>query len=107
MLKVGGVWVSPIEIEQVIASHPTVLACAVVEQRDQANLVKPKVFIQLKEGHTPSKALLGQLLQHCTKQLVAYKRPRWFEFVTELPRTATGKVQRFKLRNKQGDDINA
>ena len=97
MLKVGGLWVSPIEIENVIQSHPAVLECAVIGQRDQAELVKPKAFVCLHEGYDASDALLAELLQACTQALEAHKRPRWLEFVEALPRTATGKIQRFKL----------
>jgi len=97
MLKIGGLWVSPIEIENVISEHPAVLECAVIGHRDQAELVKPKVFITLNEGYTRTDELLKELLQACTKGLETHKRPRWFEFVDALPRTATGKVQRFKL----------
>ena len=97
MLKIGGLWVSPIEIENVINSHPAVLECAVIGQRDQAELIKPKVFICLHESHTESKELLTELLKSCGKDLDTHKRPRWFEFVDALPRTATGKIQRFKL----------
>ena len=99
MLKVRGLWVSPIEIEHVINNHPAVRECAVVGQRDQAEFVKPKAFICLNEGFQPEKTLLTQLLRHCQKELAVHKRPRWFEFVDALPRTATGKIQRFKLRS--------
>jgi benzoate-CoA ligase family protein len=97
MLKVGGLWVSPIEIENVILSHPAVLECAVIGQRDRAELVKPKAFVCLNEEYQASEALLTELLQVCTQALDAHKRPRWLEFVEALPRTATGKIQRFKL----------
>ncbi|MEM7134876.1 MAG: benzoate-CoA ligase family protein [Chloroflexota bacterium] len=97
MLKIGGLWVSPIEIEEIIREHPAVLECAVIGHRDQADLVKPKVFITLNEGHTESKPLTKELLQLCTQKLETHKRPRWLEYVDELPRTATGKIQRFRL----------
>ncbi len=97
MLKVGGLWVSPIEIENVLQDHPAVQECAVIGQRDQAELVKPKAFVCLNEGYSSSDALLTELLQTCTAALDAHKRPRWLEFVEALPRTATGKIQRFKL----------
>ena len=73
------------------------LECAVIGQRDQAELVKPKAFVCLHEGYDASDALLAELLQACTQALEAHKRPRWLEFVEALPRTATGKIQRFKL----------
>ncbi len=97
MLKVGGLWVSPIEIENVIQNHPAVLECAVIGQRDQAELVKPKAFVCLREGGNTSDALRTELLQACAAALDVHKRPRWIEFVDALPRTATGKIQRFKL----------
>jgi len=98
MLKVGGIWVSPTEVEQVINSHTAVAECAVVEERDKAEFVRPKAFVCLNNGQEPSGELLGELIQRCTNELAAHKRPRWLEFVNELPRTATGKIQRFKLR---------
>ena len=97
MLKIGGLWVSPVEIENVIRDHPAVLECAVIGHRDLADLIKPKVFITLNEGLSKTDELMKELLQLCTKGLETHKRPRWFEFVDELPRTATGKIQRFRL----------
>ena len=101
MLKVGGLWVSPVEVESVLTSHPVVLECAVVAQRDQQEMVKPKAFICLHEGHLPSNDLVRDLLRHCNKHLPKHKCPRWLEFVNELPKTATGKIQRYKLRTKE------
>jgi acyl-coenzyme A synthetase/AMP-(fatty) acid ligase len=98
MLKVGGIWVSPVEVESTLISHPAVLECAVIGQADPSNLIKPKAFVTLKEGYTPSDTLAQELIAHCAEQMAAYKRPRWIEFVLELPKTATGKIQRFKLR---------
>jgi benzoate-CoA ligase family protein len=98
MLKVGGIWVSPVEVESTLIGHPAVLECAVIGQPDQADLIKPKAFVTLKEGHAPSDALAEELIDYCKEQMAAYKRPRWIEFVAELPKTATGKIQRFKLR---------
>ena len=98
MLKVGGIWVSPVEVESAIISHPAVLECAVVGQADTSNLVKPKAYVVLKEGHAPSDELKNEIVEHCKEQMAEYKRPRWIEFVPELPKTATGKIQRFKLR---------
>ncbi len=98
MLKVGGIWVSPVEVESTIISHPAVLECAVVGHPDSANLIKPKAFVVLKEGHTASDALAQELIAHCKEKIAEYKRPRWIEFVPELPKTATGKIQRFKMR---------
>jgi benzoate-CoA ligase family protein len=98
MLKVGGIWVSPVEVESAVISHPAVLECAVVGQADASNLIKPKAFVVLKEGHLASEALAADITQHCKEKIAEYKRPRWIEFVAELPKTATGKIQRFKMR---------
>jgi benzoate-CoA ligase family protein len=98
MLKVGGIWVSPVEVESTLCAHDAVLECAVVGLTDGADLVKPKAFVVLRDGHAASDALTAVLVEHCVQHMAAYKRPRWIEFVTELPRTATGKVQRYRLR---------
>ncbi len=98
MLKVGGIWVSPVEIESTLVSHGAVLEAAVVGEPDPSRLIKPKAFVVLKKGHTPSKELAAELVEYCRQNMAAYKRPRWIEFVDELPRTATGKIQRGKLR---------
>jgi len=99
MLKVGGIWVSPVEVESAIISHPAVLECAVVGHADSANLIKPKAFVVLKEGHPASDSLAQELIAYCKERIAEYKRPRWVEFVPELPKTATGKIQRFKMRD--------
>ncbi len=98
MMKVGGIWVSPVEVESALISHPAVLECAVVAYADASNLVKPKAYIVLKEGYTPSDELRVELIEHCKQNMAEYKRPRQIEFVPELPKTATGKIQRFKMR---------
>lgn len=98
MLKVGGIWVSPMEVEATLTKHPAVLQCAVVGHADAAQLIKPKAFVILQEGYTPSDELANELIAFCRTHMADYKRPRWIEFVTDLPRTATGKIQRFKLR---------
>lgn len=98
MLKVGGIWVSPVEVEGVLVSHGAVLECAVVGFADASNLVKPKAFVVLKGGHEGTEALREELLAFCREKMAEYKRPRRIEFVTELPKTATGKIQRFRLR---------
>ena len=98
MLKVGGLWVSPVEIESAISEHDAVTECAVVGHYDNAGLLKPKAFVCLREGTEASNETLGVLLKLCAKKLEAHKRPRWIEFAEDLPRTATGKVQRFRLR---------
>ena len=98
MLKVGGIWTSPVEVESALIAHPAVMECAVVGKTDDADLVKPKAFVILNPGHEPTEDLKADLVTHCVEKLAAYKRPRWIEFVAELPKTATGKIQRFKLR---------
>jgi benzoate-CoA ligase family protein len=98
MLKVGGIWCSPIEIEATLVSHPSVLEVAVIGAPDQSGLVKPEAYVVLKEGAEPSDALAEDLMQHCKKRLAPYKFPRLVHFVPELPKTATGKIQRFRLR---------
>jgi benzoate-CoA ligase family protein len=98
MLKVGGIWVSPVEVESSLISHPAVLECAVIGQEDASNLVKPKAFVVLSQDYTPAPELKQSLIDHCRQKMADYKRPRWIEFVDELPKTATGKIQRFRLR---------
>lgn len=98
MLKVGGLWVSPLEIENVLSEHEAVTECAIAGHYDSAQLLKPKAFVCLRDDVEASNELLGELLKLCAKKLDAHKRPRWIEFCDDLPRTATGKVQRFKLR---------
>ena len=98
MLKVSGIWVSPFEVESALNSHAAVLEAAVVGHADENGLIKPKAFVVLR-ANTPSTAeLAAALQQHVKGQLAPYKYPRWIEFVAELPKTATGKIQRFKLR---------
>jgi acyl-coenzyme A synthetase/AMP-(fatty) acid ligase len=98
MLKVGGLWVSPIEVENALVAHEAVQECGVVGCEDHDTLVKPMAFVVLKAGVDGTPALAGQLQQFVRSRLAEYKRPRWVEFVPELPKTATGKIQRFKLR---------
>lgn len=98
MLKVGGIWVSPVEIESRLMDHEAVLEAAVVGRADDDQLVKAEAFIILDEGHTASDALAEDLQNHCKTGLARYKYPRWVHFVEDLPKTATGKIQRFRLR---------
>jgi benzoate-CoA ligase len=98
MLKVSGIWVSPAEVEAALVSHEAVLEAAVVGREDEQKLVKPQAFVVLKPGQTPSDALKAALQQHVKEKLAPYKYPRWIDFLGELPKTATGKIQRFKLR---------
>jgi len=98
MLKVSGIWVSPFEVEAALASHEAVLEAAVVGQPDENGLIKPKAFIVLRPDARQTSDLSAKLQQHVKDRLAPYKYPRWVEFVSELPKTATGKIQRFKLR---------
>ena len=99
MLKVSGIWVSPAEVEAALVSHDAVLEAAVVGHEDEQKLVKPKAYVVLKPGRSPSESLKAALQQHVKEKLAPYKYPRWIDFLSELPKTATGKIQRFKLRN--------
>ncbi|HLI06037.1 MAG TPA: benzoate-CoA ligase family protein [Ktedonobacteraceae bacterium] len=98
MLKVGGQWVSPVEVEAALIAHPAVLEAAVVGDFDADTLVKPKAYIVLKQGYEPSEELANELKNFVKERLVPFKYPRWVEFTPELPKTATGKIQRFILR---------
>jgi benzoate-CoA ligase family protein len=98
MLKVGGIWVSPIEVENTLIQHAAVLEVAVVGHEDDDGLIKPKAFVVLNEGCTASPALQDELKGFVKDKIAPYKYPRWITFVPELPKTATGKIQRFKLR---------
>jgi benzoate-CoA ligase len=99
MLKVSGIYVSPVEVEAALITHDAVLEAAVVGVEDEQKLVKPKAFVVLKPGQAPSDGLKSALQQHVKDKLAPYKYPRWIEFMSELPKTATGKIQRFKLRS--------
>ncbi len=99
MLKVGGIWCSPFEIEAKLIEHPKVLEVAVVGRVDEAGLVKPEAHIVLQNPADESELLITELLLLCKADLAPYKYPRWIHFVPELPKTATGKIQRFKLRS--------
>jgi benzoate-CoA ligase family protein len=98
MMKVGGLWCSPFEIEARLIEHPKVLEAAVVGRADPDNLIKPEAFIVLNNPVDADKAMEDELLAHCQEGLAHYKYPRWFNFVDDLPKTATGKIQRYKLR---------
>ena len=103
MLKVGGIWVSPSEVESALVAHEDVLEAAVIGVADEQDLVKPKAFVVLKPGAAPSDQLADALKAHVKARLAPYKYPRWIEFVTELPKTATGKIRRHVLRAREGE----
>jgi benzoate-CoA ligase family protein len=102
MLKVGGIWCSPFEIEGRLIEHEAVLEAAIVGRADSDGLIKPEAYIVLKEAAVitgdDGATLRQSLLAHCKTGLAPYKYPRWINFVAELPKTATGKIQRFRLR---------
>lgn len=102
MFKVGGIWVSPFEVEQALVSHPAVLEAAVVPRRDEQDLEKPQAFIVLKAApatEAVADELTDQLKSHVQAKIGKWKYPRWINFVDDLPKTATGKIQRFVLRD--------
>ena len=99
MMKVGGIWCSPFEIEAKLVEHPKVLEAVVVGRKDESGLIKPEAHVVLKDLTDASEETSGELLQHCKTGLAPYKYPRWFQFPQDLPKTATGKIQRFKLRS--------
>lgn len=98
MFKVSGIWVSPFEIEQALVTHPAVLEAAVVAANDENGLEKPKAYVVLKDGND-QQDLETQLREHVKQAVGKWKYPRWIEIVDGLPKTATGKIQRFKLRS--------
>ena len=99
MFKVSGIWVSPFEVEGALASHPAILECAVVPHADEEGLLKPKAFVVLKPGASADD-LGASLKDHVKSSVGAWKYPRWIEVRESLPKTATGKIQRFKLRDE-------
>jgi acyl-coenzyme A synthetase/AMP-(fatty) acid ligase len=100
MLKVGGLWVSPVEVENALIEHPSVQECGVVGREDRDRLVKPAAYVVLKVGVNGTSELAAELQHFVRQRLAEYKRPRWVEFIPELPKTPTGKIQRFKLRQR-------
>lgn len=98
MLRVGGIWVSPAEVESAIARHDSVLECAVIGFPDEEGMVKPKAYVVLRNAGGDAAAMAEALRTHVRATLAHFKCPRWFVFVEELPKTSTGKIQRFRLR---------
>ncbi len=101
MLKVGGIWVSPVEIENTLVAHPAVLEAAVIGKADRDELVKPKAFVVLRDAVAANETLAAELQAFVKEKIAPYKYPRWVEFVPDLPKTATGKLQRFRLRERE------
>jgi 4-hydroxybenzoate-CoA ligase len=100
MFKVSGMWVSPFDVEAVLVSHEAVLEAAVIGREDADGLIKPKAFIVLKDGFAGDDGLFDALKAHVKERAGPWKYPRWIELRRDLPRTATGKIQRFKLREE-------
>jgi 4-hydroxybenzoate-CoA ligase len=98
MFKVSGMWVSPFEVEAALASHEAVLEAAVIGKEDADGLIKPKAFIVLRNGYAADERLIETLRVHVKSRAGPWKYPRWIDIRPDLPRTATGKIQRFKLR---------
>jgi benzoate-CoA ligase len=96
-------YVSPFEVEAALMTHPDVLEAAVIGASDESQLVKPKAYVVTRPGVSPTPALAEALKLHVKERLAPYKYPRWIEFIPELPKTATGKIQRFKLRAAAGE----
>ena len=101
MLKVGGIWVSPSEVEGALMAHEAALEVAVIGAADENDLMKPKAFVVLQAGRTGDASLVRELQVFVKDRLAPYKFPRWIEFVDELPKTATGKIQRHLLRQRE------
>jgi benzoate-CoA ligase len=101
LFKVSGQWLSPTEVEAALISHPSVLEAAVVAGEDRDGVLKPAAYVVLNPGYSGSNGLALELQNWVGEKLGGYKKPRWVEFVAELPKTATGKLQRFKLRERQ------
>ena len=98
MLKVSGVWVSPFEVEEALIAHPAVLEAAVIGKDDSDGLTKPRAFVVLTAPVADLATLSDELKEHVKQRIGVWKYPRWIEFVDGLPKTATGKIQRFRLR---------
>ena len=100
MLKVAGQWVSPLEVESALAAHPDVLESAVVGRADADGLLKPAAFVVPKDRERSAAALAAELERCAAERLARHKRPRWIEVIDALPKTPTGKVQRYLLRER-------
>ena len=101
MFKVSGIWVSPFEVESALMTHPSVLEAAVVPEADPEGLLKPKAYVVLRPS-VDRETLHEALKEHVKQKIGPWKYPRWIEVVDALPKTATGKIQRFKLREGAG-----
>lgn len=100
MLKVSGNWVSPFEVESTLIEHEAVFEAAVIPHADDSDLIKPKAYVVVRDGYEPSPGLASELQAFVKNRIGPWKYPRWIEFIDTLPKTATGKVQRFMLRER-------
>jgi benzoate-CoA ligase len=100
MLKVGGVFVAPSEIENCLLQHQAVMECAVIGHDEGDGLVKPKAFVVVREGQEPREELAEQIKEFVKSKLALYKYPRWIEFVNSLPKNDRGKVDRRQLKSR-------
>jgi len=98
LFKCSGLWVSPGEVEDAVCKHPAVMEAAVIAEADETGATIAAAYVLLRPGHTAGEMLEKQITEEAAKTLPRYKRPQRIHFMTELPRTPTGKVQRFKLR---------
>ncbi len=101
LFKVNGRWLSPAEVESALIAHPAVLEAAVIAREDGNSLIKPAAYVVIRPDFVPGEELVHELQDWVMQRIGAYKRPRWIEFLPELPKTSTGKLQRFKLRELQ------
>jgi acyl-coenzyme A synthetase/AMP-(fatty) acid ligase len=100
LLKVSGIWVSPLEIENALLAHPAVAEICIVGREDEDHLVKPCAFVVLKAGFEPDDATAAELVAHCKARMAPYKYPRWFEWRDALPRNDRGKIARSELKTE-------
>jgi len=103
VFKVHGLWLSPAEVEGVLIAHPAVHEAAVIARGDHDGLTKAAAYVVLEENFAPSEQLAHELQELVGQKIGGYKRPHWIEFLPEIPKTATGKLQRFKLRERQDE----
>jgi benzoate-CoA ligase len=101
LFKVNGRWLSPAEVESALIAHPAIREAAVIAREDESKLTKPAAYVVVNPSFHPSDELVRELQDWVVERIGAYKHPRWIEFMSELPKTATGKLQRFKLRELQ------
>jgi benzoate-CoA ligase len=105
LFKVNGRWLSPAEVESALVAHPAIREAAVIAREDESKLTKPAAYVVVNPTFQPSDELVRELQDWVVQRIGAYKHPRWIEFVSDLPKTTTGKLQRFKLRELQAQKL--